>query len=55
MESKICTKYNIGKYIKSFYKKHRECKVCNSKRSLRHYSENKIKISNQHKVYYQKK
>ena len=54
METKICVVCNIEKSIDNFYKKHRECKPCNIKRSTRRYFDNKEKISNQHKLYYEK-
>ena len=54
MDSKICVVCNIGKIIDNFYNKYRECKPCNIKRSTRRYFENKDKISNQHKLYYEK-
>ena len=55
MESKFCTKCNIGEHINNFYEKYTECKDCNIKRSLKRYYENKDKISNQQKIYYEKK
>ena len=54
MERKICTHCNIEKNIDDFYSKYTECKICNSKRSLKRYYENKDKISNQRKIYYEK-
>ena len=54
MNSKICVVCNIEKSIDNFYNKYRECKPCNIKRSTRRYFENKEKISNQHKLYYEK-
>ena len=54
MDSKICVVCNIEKSIDNFYNKYRECKPCNIKRSTRRYFENKEKISNQHKLYYEK-
>ena len=54
MESKFCTRCNIEKNIEDFYNKYTECKVCNSNRSLKRYHENKDKISNQRKLYYEK-
>ena len=54
MDSKICTRCNIEKSIEDFYNKYTECKVCNSNRSLKHYHENKDKIPNQRKLYYEK-
>ena len=54
METKICVVCNTEKSIDNFYNKYRECKPCNIKRSTRRYFENKEKISNQHKLYYEK-
>ena len=42
------------KYVEDFYNKYTECKICNSKRSLKRYYENKDKISNQKKFFYEK-
>ena len=54
MESKICTQCNIEKHISNFYKKYSECTDCNRARGLKRYYDNKDKISNQQKVYYEK-
>ena len=54
MESKICTQCNIEKDINNFYKKYSECIECNRARGLKRYYENKDKISNQQKIYYEK-
>ena len=54
MESKICTQCNIEKDINNFYKKYTECIDCNRARGLKRYYENKDKISNQQKAYYEK-
>ena len=54
MDSKICVVCKTEKSIDNFYNKYRECKPCNIKRSTKHYYENKDKISNQHKIYYEK-
>ena len=54
MERKICPHCNIEKNIEDFYNKYTECKLCNSNRSLKRYYENKDKISNQKKIYYEK-
>ena len=54
MDSKICVVCDIEKSIDIFYNKYRECKQCNIKRSTKRYYENKDKISNQHKIYYEK-
>ena len=54
MDSKICTICNIEKHINTFYKKYTECIDCNHARGLKRYYENKDKISNQQKIYYEK-
>ena len=54
METKVCVVCNTEKSIDSFYNKYRECKPCNIKRSTRRYFENKDKISNQYKLFYEK-
>ena len=54
MDSKVCVVCNIEKTIDNFDNKYRECKPCNIKRSTRRYYENKDKISNQRKIYYEK-
>ena len=54
MDSKICVVCNIEKSIANFYNKYRECKSCNIKGSMKQYNENKDKISNQQKIYYEK-
>ena len=54
MDNKVCVVCNIEKSIDNFYNQYRECKPCNILRSTRHYYENKEKISNQHKIYYEK-
>ena len=54
MDRKICVVCNIEKSIDNFYNKYRECKPCNIKRSTKRYYENKDKISNQQKLYYEK-
>ena len=55
MDTKTCTKSNIEKHINNFYKKYSECKDCNRTKGLKRYYENKDKISNQQKIYYEKK
>ena len=50
MDSKVCVVCNIEKSIDTFYNKCRDCKQCNIKRSMKHYYENKDKISNQRKL-----
>ena len=54
METKFCTMCNIEKHINDFYKKYSECRDCNRTRGLKRYYENKDKISNQQKIYYEK-
>ena len=54
MDSKICVVCNIEKSIDNYYNKYRECKQCNIQRSMKRYRENKDKISNQQKIYYEK-
>ena len=54
MENKTCTVCIIEKHINNFYKKYSECKACNIKRGVKRYYNNKDKISNQQKIYYEK-
>ena len=54
MDSKICVVCSTEKGIDNFYNKFRECKQCNIKRSTRRYYENKDKLSNQQKLYFEK-
>ena len=54
MESNVCVICNTEKIIDNFYKKFRECKQCNIQRSMKHYHENKDKLSNQRKNNYEK-
>ena len=54
MDTKSCVVCSIEKSIDNFYNKYRECKPCNIKRSTKLYYENKAKISNQHKINYEK-
>ena len=54
MDRKICVVCNIEKSIDDYYNKNRECKRCNIKRSMKRYNENKDKLSNQRKLYYEK-
>ena len=51
MNTKTCTICNNEKDINNFYKKYSEC---NRARGLKRYYENKDKISNQQKIYYEK-
>ena len=54
MNSKICFVCNIEKSLDSFYNKYRECKQCKIEGSMKRYYENKAKLSNQRKLYYEK-
>ena len=55
MESKVCVICNAEKNFDLFWNKFRECKQSNQKRSLKHYYQNKYKISNQKKNLWWKK
>ena len=55
MDRKICVVCNTEKSIDNFYNKYRECKQCNIQRSMKRYYENKDKLSNQRKLFYEKK
>ena len=54
MDSKVCVVCIIGNSIDNFYNKYRKCKQCIIKRSMKRYYENKDKLSNQRKLYYEK-
>ena len=54
-DSKICTICNIEKQINNFWRKYSGRKDCKSRRGLKRYYDNKDKISNQRKLYYEKK
>ena len=54
MDSKVCVVCNIEKSIDHFYNKYKECKPCNIQRSMKRYRENKDKLSNQRKLFYEK-
>ena len=54
MDSKVCVVCNNEKSIDNFYNKYRECKPCNIQRSTKRYYENKDKLLNQRKIYYEK-
>ena len=54
MDGKTCTMCNMEKNINNFYKRYSKCKDCNRTRGLKRYYENKVKISNQQKLYYEK-
>ena len=53
MESIVCVICNPEKSNNKFYNKFRECKQCNIKRNLKRYFENKDKLSNQRKLFYE--
>ena len=53
MDSKGCVICNTEKSFDNFYK-YRECKQCNIQRSMKRYYENRDKLSNQRKLYYEK-
>ena len=55
MDTKKCTICNNEKDINNFYKKYSERIDCNRTRGLKRHYENKDKISNQQKIYYEKK
>ena len=54
MDKKVYVVCNIEKSFDNFYNKYRECKQCNIKRSMKRYYENKDKLSNQRKLFYEK-
>ena len=54
MEGKTYTLCNMEKHINNFYKTYSDCKDCNRTRGLKRYYENKDKISNQQKLFYEK-
>ena len=54
MDSKICVICNFEKSIDNCYNKYIECKPCNIQRSMKRYRENKDKLTNQRKLYYEK-
>ena len=54
MNTEMCLICNIGKDVNKFYEKYSECIDCNRARGLKRYYENKDKISNQQKLYYEK-
>ena len=54
MDIKTCTICNTDKDSNNFYKRYTECKDCNRTRGLKHYYDNKDKISSQQKIYYEK-
>ena len=54
MESKICTQCNNEKHNNIFNKKYSEGKGCSIKKGVKRYFDNKLKISIQQKLYYEK-
>ena len=54
MDSEVYVICNTEKSIDNFYNKNRECKPCNLQRSMKRYYENRYKLSNQRKIYYEK-
>ena len=54
MENKVCVDCNTEKSIDRFHKKYRECKQCKIEQILKRYCENKEKLTNQRKLYYEK-
>ena len=55
MDTKTSSMCNIEKQINNFDKKYSACRNCNRARGLKQNIENKDKISNQPKIYYEKK
>ena len=49
MQSKFCVICNTEKSIDNFYNKYKKFKLCNIQRSMKRYSENKDKLSEQRK------
>ena len=54
MDTKTCSVCKIEKHIKNIYRKYSECKDCNRARGLKGYYENKDKLSNHRRIYYEK-
>ena len=54
MDTKTCTLCKIEKHINNFYKNYSECRDCKGARGLKRYYENKDKLSDQQKIYYEK-
>ena len=54
MEIKTFSLCNTENHIKSNYKKYADCKLCNKKKGLKRYYDEKDKISNQRKIYFEK-
>ena len=55
MDTKTCTISKSEKHNNNVYKKYSEIRDCNRGRGLKRYYENKDKISNQQKIFYEKK
>ena len=53
MDTKTCGMCNIEKHFNNFYRKFSNFRDCNRARGLKRYYENKEKISNQQKHYYE--
>ena len=45
---------NIEKHINNYHKKYSVCKDCNRTKGLNRYYENKDKVPNQQKIFYEK-
>ena len=57
MQIKVCVDCNTEKIFDIFHNNHwecKQCKQCNIKGILKSYYENKDKLSNQRKLYYEK-
>ena len=54
MQRKVCVVCTTEKSIDNFYNKYRECKQCNIQRSMKRYHENKVKVSNQRRLFFEK-
>ena len=54
MDNKVCVVCNTEKSIDNYYNKYRECKQCNIQRSMKRYYENRDKLSDQRKLYYER-
>ena len=54
MDTKTCSMCNKEKHINNVHKRYSQCRDCNRTRGLKRYYENKDKISNQQKIYYEK-
>ena len=54
MDGKVFVICNTGNCIDNFYNQYRECKQCSIQQSMKRYYDNKDKLSNQRKVYFEK-